>query len=246
RRTERGTEEERDERKRGRLATQQIPPYNLGYGSAGRYSRAPVRVWSRRRRARLQRGTAREPPPRGRGHVGDRIRSPQSGRPPGRPAASGRRPAPMGPLDSHGQRGAIRRRSRDRRQRGDPGEPSAGGVARGGAGPSDGGGGVAMMPGAFAAIPDVVLGPLAGRPEAHWHRAPPGKWTPAQIVQHLAISIDGSGRAFEQRRAKPPMRRRPRPVRQRLAQFVYLDIGWIPSGRPAPAATEPAERPDAG
>ena len=103
-----------------------------------------------------------------------------------------------------------------------------------------------MMPGAFAAIPDVVLGPLAGRPEAHWHRAPPGKWTPAQIVQHLAISIDGSGRAFEQRRAKPPMRRRPRPVRQRLAQFVYLDIGLIPSGRPAPAATEPAERPDAG
>src|SRR5438876_8941401 len=28
--------------------------------------------------------------------------------------------------------------------------------------------------------------------------------------------------------------------------FRSLDIGWIPSGRPAPAATEPAERPDAG
>jgi DinB superfamily len=35
-------------------------------------------------------------------------------------------------------------------------------------------------------------------------------------------------------------------VRQRLGQFVYLDVGWIPSGRPAPTATEPAERPDAG
>jgi len=27
---------------------------------------------------------------------------------------------------------------------------------------------------------------------------------------------------------------------------VYLDIGWIPSGRRAPAPTEPAERPGAG
>lgn len=97
----------------------------------------------------------------------------------------------------------------------------------------------------FAAIPDLVLGPLAGRPEADWHRAPPGKWTPAQIVHHLAISVDGSSRVFQERRAKPPMRRRPRPLRQRLAHFVYLDMGWIPSGRRAPAVTEPAQRPDA-
>ena len=103
-----------------------------------------------------------------------------------------------------------------------------------------------MRPEEFAAIPDVVLGPLAGRPEADWHRAPPGKWTAAQIVHHLAISIDGSGRIFEDRRGKPPMRRRPRPLRQRLGQFVYLDDGWIPAGRRAPAATEPAPRPDAG
>src|SRR5437764_13831058 len=83
----------------------------------------------------------------------------------------------------------------------------------------------------FAAIPDVVLGPLAGRPDADWHRAPPGKWTPAQIVQHLAISIDGSGRAFEQRRAKPPVRRPPRPGRRRPAQIVYPGNGRSPLGR---------------
>src|SRR5256885_16024985 len=92
----------------------------------------------------------------------------------------------------------------------------------------------------FAAIPDLVLGPLAGRPEADWHRAPPGKWTPAQIVQHLAISVDGSSRVFQERRAKPPMRRRPRPLRQPLAHFVDLDIGWIPSRRRDPALTATA------
>jgi len=97
----------------------------------------------------------------------------------------------------------------------------------------------------FAAIPDVVLGPLAGRSEADWHRAPPGKWTPAQIVHHLAISVEGSSRVFQERRAKPPMRRRPRPLRQRAWHFLYIDVGWIPSGRRAPEVTEPAEHPDA-
>src|SRR5256885_16925179 len=92
----------------------------------------------------------------------------------------------------------------------------------------------------FAAIPDLVLGPLAGRPEADWHRAPPGKWTPAQIVQHLAISVDGSSRVFQERRAKPPMRRRPRPLRQPLAPLVYFHIRGNSSGRPAPAVTQPA------
>src|SRR5207249_2303079 len=153
-------EDQRDEREGDRVATQQIHPYNLGYGSAGRYSRTPARMLPRRRGARLPRGAAREPPAGGCGHDGDGLRSTQGGRPN--------------------------------------------------------------------------------------RRAPPGKWTAAQIVHHLAISIDGSGRVFEDRRAKPPMRRRPRPLRQRLRQFVYLDVGWIPSGRRAPAATEPAQRPDPG
>lgn len=97
----------------------------------------------------------------------------------------------------------------------------------------------------FAAIPDVVLGPLAGRPEADWHRAPAGKWTPAQIVHHLAISLETSARTFDERRAKPPMQRRPRTVRERIGFFLVLRVGWVPSGREAPAMTRPAERPDA-
>ena len=97
----------------------------------------------------------------------------------------------------------------------------------------------------FARVPDLVLGPLAGRPEADWYNTPPGKWSPAQIVHHLAISLELSGRTFEARRGKPPMRRRPRTPRERLAYFLTLQIGWMPSGRDAPSATQPAERPDA-
>src|SRR5256886_4517398 len=71
-------------------------------------------------------------------------------------------------------------------------------------------------------------------------------WAAAEAFPDLACGMGGGGRVFEDRRAKPPMRRRPRPLRQRLRQFVYLDVGWIPSGRRAPAATEPAQRPDPG
>jgi hypothetical protein len=96
----------------------------------------------------------------------------------------------------------------------------------------------------FADIPDAVLGPLAGRPDADWHRAPPGKWTPAQIVQHLAIGIDGSGRTFESRRAKPSMRRRPRTAGQRLGCLLVLRLGWIIPGRESPPDVRPTEHPD--
>src|SRR5437016_13810002 len=83
----------------------------------------------------------------------------------------------------------------------------------------------------FAAIPDVVLGPLAGRSEAEWPRAPPGKWTPAQIVHHLAISVDGSSPASQERRAKPPMRRRARRLRLQAAHSSFVEAGVLPPGR---------------
>lgn len=98
----------------------------------------------------------------------------------------------------------------------------------------------------FADIPAVVLGPLAGRPEGDWHRAPPGQWTPAQIVHHLAIGIDGSARTFELRRAHGPMSRRRRTPRERLGYFLIVWLGWMPAGRRAPSAVWPAEHPDPG
>jgi hypothetical protein len=96
----------------------------------------------------------------------------------------------------------------------------------------------------FAQIPELVLGPLHGRAEPDWHRAPAGKWTPAQIVHHLAISLDSSGRTFEARRAKPPMRRRRRTARELLGYMLVFGLGRTLPGREAPAAVRPAERPE--
>src|SRR6266853_285875 len=62
----------------------------------------------------------------------------------------------------------------------------------------------------FADVPKMVLAPLDGRPEVDGYRAPAGKWTCAQIVEHLAISLEYSAVTFDKRRAHDSMVRRPR------------------------------------
>jgi hypothetical protein len=96
----------------------------------------------------------------------------------------------------------------------------------------------------LAVLPDLVLGPLADRADADWYQAPPGKWCPAQIVQHLALGVEYSARTFESRRARAPMRRRRRSARELIAYVLVLRVGWIPGRRRAPAATRPAEHPE--
>ena len=92
----------------------------------------------------------------------------------------------------------------------------------------------------FTDIPEVVLGPLAGRPDAAWYRAPQGKWNPAQIVEHLAISLEYSAVTFEKRRAHDPMVRRPRRLIEKLGHVVVITLGWFPPGLRAPEGTRPA------
>lgn len=93
-------------------------------------------------------------------------------------------------------------------------------------------------------LPDLVLSPLAGRADSDWYRAPPGKWSPVQIVQHLALGVEYSARTFESRRAHAPMQRRPRSPKELIGYVLVLRLGWVPRGRRAPTATRPADRPE--
>lgn len=101
-----------------------------------------------------------------------------------------------------------------------------------------------LIPDAFKALPDLVLGPLTGRLDADWYRAPAGKWNSAQIVEHLSISLEGSSKGFESRRDKPPMRRRPRTAFELLSVVVILGARWFPPGRTSPPGARPPEQVD--
>jgi len=98
----------------------------------------------------------------------------------------------------------------------------------------------------LANLSQVVLGPLAGRPEGDWYAAPAGKWSAAQIVQHLALALDYSGRTFAARRGHAPMRRRRRTLREVVSYVMVLRVGWAPGRWRAPALSRPAAHPARG
>jgi len=96
----------------------------------------------------------------------------------------------------------------------------------------------------FAGIPDLLLGPLVGRPDGAWARSAAGRWSPAQIVDHVAAAIELSARGFNERAGKPPMTRRPRGISAALAQRVVFATGIFGVRRRAPAVTQPGPSPE--
>ena len=93
------------------------------------------------------------------------------------------------------------------------------------------------------ALEPMILGPLHGLTDAQWHEAPPGRWSIAQILHHLAIGIDAVVQRLEARKDRTDMVRRAN-ARQQLIRHLLLGIGRIPPGRRTPAATHPDDKPD--
>ena len=94
----------------------------------------------------------------------------------------------------------------------------------------------------LAALEPMVLHPVRQLEGEDWHRTIPAKWSIAQIVRHLAISIDYTAATFEKRASRKDLKRRATPG-QTLLRHVYLGLGPV-RGRDAPEGTIPEERPD--
>jgi len=92
----------------------------------------------------------------------------------------------------------------------------------------------------LAELRSLVLGPLQGRNDSEWERGPAGKWTPAQIVEHLALGLTSSAETFQKRRNHAPMSRRPRTPAEHVAKFLIFGLHWFPPGRKAPERATPA------
>jgi len=89
----------------------------------------------------------------------------------------------------------------------------------------------------------LVLTPLHGLQDGDWHRAPDGSWTIAQIVEHLAISVDSVATIFHEREDAEGMQRRSKP-HQAVLRHLVLTSGRVPRGFNAVAGVEPSTRPD--
>jgi hypothetical protein len=93
------------------------------------------------------------------------------------------------------------------------------------------------------ALEQMVLDPLQGVTDGQWHEAPPGRWTLAQILHHLAIGVDAVVAKLEERQERTDLTRRAT-ARQHLMRHLLLGVGRIPPGRETPAGTRPDDRPD--
>jgi hypothetical protein len=92
----------------------------------------------------------------------------------------------------------------------------------------------------LAELRTLVLGPLQDRADGAWERGPTGKWTPAQIVEHLALGLTLSAETFQARRNHAPMSRRPRTPAEQVGRFLIFGLRWFPPGRKAPERATPA------
>lgn len=86
----------------------------------------------------------------------------------------------------------------------------------------------------------MIAGATAGMDAAKLGQRPAeGKWCAAEIVEHLLITYTSTTAGLRKALAKGrPLGGIPT-LKQRLFQFVVLDMGYFPSGRQAPAMTIP-------
>lgn len=95
----------------------------------------------------------------------------------------------------------------------------------------------------LARLEPLVLTPLHGLRDAEWYRAPEGKWTIAQIVQHVAIGIDLVARSFAELADAPPMQRRNKP-HETVLRHMTLGVGHYPAALKALPQAKPDAKPD--
>ena len=77
--------------------------------------------------------------------------------------------------------------------------------------------------------------------QADWHHSPPGKWSCAQIFEHLLLSYSATTKGtLQAMQIGKPLGGRPT-LRDRISTFYVAGLGFLPSGRLAPKHTTPKD-----
>lgn len=90
---------------------------------------------------------------------------------------------------------------------------------------------------------DEITAAVAGMtpPQLTWH--PEGKWSAAEILEHLLLSFRASGSRLARAADEHATRVRPDTWKMRLGAFVVVRLGYFPTGRAAPEYVQPAGMP---
>ncbi len=94
------------------------------------------------------------------------------------------------------------------------------------------------LQGLQAEIANSVRGLSAEQTQLH-PKDRPTAWSIQQILEHLMLTYELAGRAFEERLAKERPSLRLVTRKQRFIQWLLLSVGYFPSGRTAPEGVLP-------
>jgi DinB superfamily len=84
---------------------------------------------------------------------------------------------------------------------------------------------------------------MAGATPARLGNGPAGKWTPAQVLEHLFLSYHHTSKGLAKCLEKGTPLATAGTLRDRVRAFVVVDVGYFPSGRKAPERAEPRGMP---
>ena len=73
--------------------------------------------------------------------------------------------------------------------------------------------------------------------QLHWH--PPGKWSAAEVVEHLYLTYTGTTKGLSRVLAAQKAETTPATWAQRRNKLVVLGFAYLPSGREAPSFSRP-------
>ena len=92
-------------------------------------------------------------------------------------------------------------------------------------------------------LESIVLDPLVDISAGAWSAAPLGKWSIAQIVEHLAIAFDLVATGFASLPEDQPKERDATPA-QAVLRHTLLGGGELPKGMKAPDISQPSDDPE--
>jgi hypothetical protein len=89
----------------------------------------------------------------------------------------------------------------------------------------------------------AITSATAGMTTEDLTQHPEGKWSTAEVLEHLYLTYTGTAKAFERcLQAGKPLARTPM-LKDRMRTFVVTGLGHFPKGRTAPERTQPRGMP---
>ena len=88
-------------------------------------------------------------------------------------------------------------------------------------------------------LQDAIASATLGMSAEDLARHPEGKWSSAQVLEHLYLTYTGTVKGCERcLQAGQPLARTPL-LKDRMKAFVVTGLGYLPNGRKAPERTQP-------